>query len=100
MDELNKLERDLRTVELTPRELELLLEYGYPFPEEQRQLRSSKAVKGWHRVPIGAYWIELMVADLVRSAKEINDEALLEELDAACSALEYALTAKRVRRLR
>jgi hypothetical protein len=86
---------DLRTVELTPRELELLLNYGYPFAEQEQALRDSKAVKGVHRVRIGAYWIELMIADLVRSAKEISKQrrnsALLEEFDAVCSALEYAL---------
>ncbi|HLA70353.1 MAG TPA: hypothetical protein VK624_02510 [Steroidobacteraceae bacterium] len=86
---------DLRTVELMPRELELLLNYGYPFAEQEQALRDSKAVKGVHRVRIGAYWIELMIADLVRSAKEIpkhrRNSALLEELDAVCSALEYAL---------
>lgn len=47
-----------------------------------------------HQVRIGAYWIELMIGDLVRSAKEIpkhrRNSALLEELDAVCSALEYA----------
>lgn len=56
----------------------------------------SKAVKGVHRVRIGVYWIELMIGDLVRSTKEIpkqrRNSALLEELDAVCSALEYALT--------
>lgn len=87
-------------MELTPRELALLLEYGYPFSDQERKLRGSKAVKGWHGVRIGAYWIELMIADLVRSAKEIDDGALLEELDAVCSALEYALTENSVRRVR
>jgi hypothetical protein len=77
--------------ELTPRELELLLEYGYPFSEQEQQLRGSKPVKGLHRVRIDSYWIEMMVADLVRSAREIRNRALLEELDALCSALEHAL---------
>lgn len=95
MDSNDDQGSDLRTVELTPRELELLLDYGYPFSEQEQALRDSKAVKGVHRVRIGAYWIELMIGDLVRSAKEIpkhrRNSALLEELDAVCSALEYAL---------
>ena len=95
VDELDDQDKDLRTVELTPRERELLLEYGYPFPGQEQRLRDSKAVKGIHRVGIGSYWIEMMIADLVRSAKEIpkqvRNRALLEELDALCSALEYAL---------
>jgi hypothetical protein len=91
MDELESQDKDLRTVELTPRERQLLLEYGYPFAEEEQRLRDSRAVRGIHRVRIGAYWIEMMIADLVRSAKEISENALLEELDALCSTLESAL---------
>jgi hypothetical protein len=89
--------RNLRVVELTPRQLALLLEYGYPFPDEAQALRDSKAVKGVHRVSIGAHWIEIMSADLVRSAKKIpaRNRALLEELDDLCSVLEFALVRDR-----
>jgi len=83
--------RDLRTLELTTRELKLLLKYGYPFDEQEKALRASRPVKGCHRVRIGAYWIEMMVADLVRSAKELRSPSLLEEIDALCDALENAL---------
>ena len=83
--------RNARTVELTPRELRLLLKYGYPFPEQEEALRSSRAVAGYHRIRIDAYWIDLMSGDLVRSAKEIRSRVLLEELDALCCALETAL---------
>jgi len=93
-------ESDLRTIEMTPRERDLLLEYGYPFSDEEQKLRGSRAVKGFHRVRIGAYWIELMVADLSRSMREIRNRALLEELDALCSALEFALSSDRQVRLR
>ena len=84
--------RDLRTLELTTREVQLLLKYGYPFDEQEKTLRASRAVKGSHRVRIGAYWIEMMVADLVRSAKKLRSPALLEEIDALCDVLENALT--------
>ena len=83
--------RDLRTLELTTREMKLLLKYGYPFDEQQKALRASRAVKGYHRVRMGAYWIELMVADLIRSAKELRSPPLLEEIDALCDVLENAL---------
>jgi hypothetical protein len=82
VDGVNAHESDLRTLEITPRERDLLLKYGYPFADEEQKLRDSKAVKGFHRVRIGAYWIELMVADLIRSAREIRNGALLDELDA------------------
>jgi hypothetical protein len=95
VDKSGDQDSNLRTVELTPRELELLINYGYPFAEQEQALRDSKAVKGVHRVRLGAYWIELMIGDVVRSAREIpkqrRNSALLEELDAVCSALEYAL---------
>jgi hypothetical protein len=84
-------DRDARTVELTTRQVVLLIEYGYPFAEQEQRLRASKATKGIHRVRIGAYWIELMMADLLRSAREISNRRLLDELDELYSALEYAL---------
>jgi hypothetical protein len=83
--------RDLHTLELTTREVKLLLKYGYPFEDEQKALRASRAVKGYHRVRIGAYWIEMMVADLIRSAKELRTPSLLDEIDALCDVLENAL---------
>lgn len=83
--------RDLRTLELTTREVKLLLKYGYPFEDEQKALHASRAVKGYHRVRIGAYWIEMMVADLIRSAKELRTPSLLDEIDALCDVLENAL---------
>jgi len=97
---MNAHERDLRTLGITPRERDLLLKYGYPFPAEEQKLRDSKAVKGFHRVRIGAYWIELMVADLIRSTREIRNGGLLDELDELCSALEFALSSDHQVRLR
>lgn len=91
---MNKLEDDnekLRTVELTARERTLLLKHGYPWPDVAERLRASKAVRGFHHVRIDEYWIEMMQADIVRSAKEISSSALLEELDALCSVLDCAL---------
>jgi hypothetical protein len=78
-------------VEITPRELRLLLKYGYPFPEQEDTLRNSRAVGGYHRVRVDAYWIDLMIGDLERSAKEIRSRGLIEELDGLCCALETAL---------
>jgi len=49
-------------------------------------------VKGYHRIRIGAYWIEIMAADPIRSAKELRSRSLLEEIDAVCDVLENALT--------
>lgn len=87
--------RDLRTVELTTREVSLLLKYGYPFADEERKLRASQPEGDIHRVRLGAYWIELMLGDLVRSAKEIRSPRLLDELDELYSVLEYSLNSNR-----
>lgn len=83
--------KDLRTVELTSREVSLLLKYGYPFRDEEQKLRASKAVGGIHRVRLGTYWIEVMLGDLVRSAQEISSRRLLDELDELYSVLESSL---------
>jgi hypothetical protein len=91
-DDPPKPDRDLRTLELTTREVTLLLKYGYPFEEAQQALQTSRATKGYHRVRIGAYWIEMMVADLIRSAKKLRSQSLLEQIDALCDVLENSLT--------
>jgi hypothetical protein len=70
--------------------MELVLKYGYPFPEEAELLRSSNAEKGVHGARIDAYWVSMWIADIVRSAKEIRSQSLFEELDALCNVLEGA----------
>lgn len=72
MDRSEKKPGDLRILELTPRELSLLLKYVYPFPDEKEILRESRAIQGFHHVPIGAYWIELTIGDLLISAKQVR----------------------------
>lgn len=78
------------TLQLTPRELQLVLKYGYPFPSEAELLRSSKVKDGWHVVQVDAYWIGMWTADIVRSARAIRSQQLLEELDELCDVLEAA----------
>lgn len=78
------------TLRLTKREVALVLKYGYPFPEEAELLRSSKVENGVHVAHIDEYWVSMWIADIIRSAKEIRDQSLLEELDALCNVLEAA----------
>ena len=84
--------KDLRTLELSTREVKLLLKYACPFDEQEKTLRTSRAVKGYHRVRVDAYWIEMMLADLVRSARELRSVSLLQQIDALCDLLENSLT--------
>jgi hypothetical protein len=78
------------TLELTPRELALLIQYGLPFDEEAEQLPSRTVKNGLHVAHVDPYWISMWTADIVRSAKKIRSQSLLEELDALCDVLENA----------
>lgn len=78
------------TLELTERELALLLEYGLPFGEQAEQLRSSKVRNGMRVAHVDPYWISTWTADIVRSGKTIRSRRLLDELDALCDVLENA----------
>jgi len=79
-----------RTMQLTPRELQLVRKYGYPFPDEAELLESSKVKNGLHVVQVDVYWIGMWIADIVRSARTLRSQRLLEELDALCDVLEAA----------
>lgn len=81
---------DLKSVQLTQREVNLLLRYGYPFEEIQAQLNACKNRQGTHTLKISDFDLSHLIGDLVYSAKKINDDDLLEELDAVCSVLENA----------
>jgi len=81
---------DLRTLELTTRERDLLLRYGGYLPE-RRLLACSPATGGVLRVRIGTTWIDNMVNDLIEASLKIRRRRLLEELDELCWVLEEAL---------
>ena len=81
---------DLRTLELTTRERDLLLRYGGYLPE-RRLLARSPAAGGVLQVRIGATWIDNMVDDLIEASLKIRRRSLLEEIDELCWVLEEAL---------
>jgi hypothetical protein len=81
---------DERLVQLTQRELELLLRYAYPFEAEAAKLRACKPRKGWYDVRIGAFWLSHWIGDLSYSVRKVRSAALREELDALCCVLENA----------
>jgi hypothetical protein len=84
------IDHDLRTLELTTRERDLLLRYGGYLPERQLLARSP-AAEGVLRVRIGAAWIDNMVDDLISASLKIRRRRLLEEIDELCWVLEEAL---------
>ncbi len=81
---------DERLVQLTEREVALLLRYAYPFEEEAAKLRACKPRDGWYAVRIGAFWLSQWIGDLSYSIRNVRGARLREELDALCSVLENA----------
>jgi hypothetical protein len=90
MNDITENDDDLKTVQLTQREVKLLLKYGYPFEEIEARLRACEDRKGTHTIKISQFDIEHLMGDLVYSAKKITNADVLEELDAVCSVLENA----------
>ena len=81
---------DERSVQLTQREVELLLRYAYPFEAEAATLRDCKPRKGWCDLQIGAFWLSQWIGDLSHSIRNVRSAGLREELDALCCVLENA----------
>ncbi len=90
MTDITENDDDLKSVQLTQREVTLLLKYGYPFDEIEARLRACEDRKGIHTIKISEFDIEHLIGDLVYSAKKINDDDIQEELDALCAVLENA----------
>ncbi len=84
------MKADERLVQLTQRELELLLRYAYPFEAEAEKLRACKPRDGWCDVRIGALWLSQWIGDLSHSVRKVQSAALREELDALGCVLENA----------
>jgi len=80
-------------VSISGREANLILEYGYPFPEQAELLKPLSNLEGMQEVSIGRYWLEQIIGDLCRSIKEAEHYHLQEELDSLCDALETAIQA-------
>gem|GEM_PF-852017 len=81
---------DVIEVELSQREVQLLLKYAYPFDHEQAQLDSVSAKAGYHLLQFEIGTTLGLIGDLVSSARKIKRSNLLEELDELCSVLELA----------
>jgi hypothetical protein len=78
-------------IRISGREVKLILKYGYPFPEQAELLKPLSDKKGLHEISIGQYWLELIIGDLCRSIREVENYSLQEELDALCDSLEIAI---------
>ena len=77
-------------VELTLREVDLLLEYAYVMDEELEQLKRFKGEPGYHLLKTDGYSITGFIADLVHHAKKTNNDQLLADFDELCTVMETA----------
>jgi hypothetical protein len=73
---------------LSARERELVFKYGYPFQELKEQLAKYEYTTGSATVTIDSFFLDCLLADLVRSAKQLTDARLLDEIDALYTRLE------------
>jgi len=78
-------------IEISGRDAELILEYGYPFPDQASAFEAVSGKDGFHQMMIGRFWLETIVGDLSRSIREIRRDSLQEELDCLCDMLESAM---------
>lgn len=78
-------------IEISGREASLILQYGYPFPDQVPAFKAIAVKAGFHQVVIERFWLETLVGDLSRSIKEVRSSALQEELDSLCDTLENAM---------
>ena len=76
---------------ISAREAELILKYGYPFPEQEELFRPLSKKKSLQKISIGKFWLEVIIGDLCRSIREVKNYSLQEELDALCDSLEVAV---------
>jgi len=81
---------NLISTDLTQREVKLLLRYSYPFEDVAAQLEAFKDRRGTHCLKVHPYYLPKLIGDLVYSAKKVEDERLLAELDELCTVLEMA----------
>ena len=58
-----------------------MLEYGYPFEDLKKQLEAQQGVDEVCTVKIDGFYLDHLLADLFRSMKEVEDEAMLDLLD-------------------
>ncbi len=81
-DESNKVDAirihmsDLVEIELTLKERELILKYGYPFGGEARKLRAMADDKGPCKLRISEYFLEQLIGNLSISVNEMHENSL------------------------
>ena len=78
-------------IEISGREAWLILEYGYPFPEQAELFNPISKERGYYSVKVDRYWLEMILEDLCRSYREVKSASLQDELEALCDTLEVSV---------
>ena len=80
-------------IDLTGREVELLLAHTSPFDDEREQLKRFAGKAGTHRLKTDDFYLSGLLADINHSSKDIYDEGLSDELDDLFTRLDIAFSA-------
>lgn len=81
---------DVIQIELYPEERELLLQYGYPFPEAKSQLQQYASSPAVEVLSIRPFYLNQMIGDLSYSINKRTKGRTQRELIELCDRLEYA----------
>ncbi len=77
-------------IELLPQERELLLEYGYPFPDAKAQLQQYASSPDIEVLTISRFYLNQMIGDLSYSINKRTKGKLQDALIELCDRLEIA----------
>jgi hypothetical protein len=83
-------------IELTQRQVELLLKYTDPFDDEENQLKKFNGKSGYHILESDDFYAPRLAGDIVYSAKKIDDDFLLEELIELADIIESSISVSSV----
>ena len=75
-------------IELLPRERELILKYGYPFPDAKQQLKAADSSTDISVLTISDFYLNQMIGDLSYSINKRTKGRIQEELLELCDRLE------------
>ena len=84
------VERDTIEIELLPEQRELILKYGYPFPDERKQLQRHASSSDIEVLTINPFYLEKMIGDLSYSINKRTKGSVQSDLLDLCDRLEYA----------
>ena len=79
---------DLIEIELLPEERNLILEYGYPFKAEEKQLKAASSSDDIVVLKISDFYLNQMIGDLSYSINKRTKGRIQSDLFDLCERLE------------